>query len=80
MRKYFTVNGNHYDEEFALPDTEAKAMMINFVDGQWELSGWGGFIEEDGTVVHNWELLARASTFNEIVKFMEIYAEDIEEG
>lgn len=79
MRKYFTINGNNYDEDTALPNPEAQAMMLNYVGGQWELSGWGGVIEEDGAIVNDWELLAVASTFDEIVKFMTIYAEDIEE-
>jgi hypothetical protein len=44
------------------------------------LSGWGGFIESDGTEVCDWELLARASTFDEIAEIAKVYAEGIEEG
>ena len=79
MRKYFTLNGNNYDED-ALPNPESSAMMMNYVNGQWELSGWGGVIEDDGTEICDWELLARANTFNEIVEIAKIYAEGIEEG
>jgi hypothetical protein len=55
-------------------------MMINYINGQWELSGWGGVIENDGTEVCDWELLARADTFDKIVEIAKIYAEGIEEG
>jgi hypothetical protein len=79
MSKHFTLNGIHYDEE-ALPKPEANAMMINYINGQWELNGWGGVIENDGTEVCDWELLARADTFDKIVEIAKIYAEGIGEG
>lgn len=80
MSKYFTVDGINYDRETALPHPDANAMMLNYVDGQWELSGWGGYLTDECESVNDWELLARANTFAEIIEIAKIYAEGIEEG